>query len=52
MRKLSLSKETLVELSTQELSEVVGASGVSCLSQLLCQPQSDFQECMTGVRCV
>jgi hypothetical protein len=52
MRKLNLKKETLVELSTQELKDVVGASGVSCLSAWICQPQSDFQECITGVRCV
>jgi hypothetical protein len=45
MRKLTLAKETLVELSTQELAHVVGASGVSCLSAWICQ------ECITGNRC-
>jgi hypothetical protein len=51
MRKLSIKKETVVELSTQELAEVVGGSGVSC-AQALCLPQSDFAECITGVRCL
>jgi hypothetical protein len=51
MRKLTLTKETLVELSTQELTDVVGASGVSC-NPALCLPNSDFAECITGIGCL
>jgi hypothetical protein len=51
MRKLSLKKETLAELSPVELGNVVGAmSGLSCPAAI-CN-NSDFVECMTGVRCV
>ena len=47
MRRLSLRKETLVELATCELDSVVGASGLTCLN---CN--SDFQQCITGLRCL
>jgi hypothetical protein len=53
VRSLKLSKETLTELSTADLAGVVGGQAVtnnSCLT--LCQPQSDFQECLTGLQCV
>ena len=50
MRSLSLRKETLTELSGTELAAVVGAlSGYSCA---ICQPPSDFQECLTGLQCL
>lgn len=47
MRKLTLSKETLVELSTEELDSVAGGSGLSCIN---CA--SDFQQCLTGRPCL
>lgn len=47
MRKLALKKEHLAELTTTELGQVAGGSGLSCL---MCA--SDFQECITGLRCV
>ena len=50
MRKLSLKKDTLAELTNEELDVVVGASGLSCVSNMICQ--SDFQQCMTGLGCV
>jgi hypothetical protein len=46
-RKLSLKKDTLVELTTEELDRVAGASGLTCIN---CN--SDFQECITGLRCI
>ena len=47
MRKLSLKKETLAELTSSELAGVAGGSGLSCVN---CA--SDFQQCITGVGCV
>lgn len=47
MRKLTLKKETVVELTSEELDSVVGASGLSCLN---CG--SDFQQCLTGLPCL
>ena len=51
-RKLSLRKETLVELVTEELSLVAAASGPSCSPNLcvtVCTScASDFQQCYTG----
>jgi hypothetical protein len=55
MRKLNLKKETLVELSSTELTGVVGgATGrASCvIKDCIGQPHSDFQQCITGVGCV
>jgi hypothetical protein len=50
VRSLKLSKETLTELTTGDLAGVVGgASGASCAPAC---PQSDFMECLTGLRCV
>lgn len=50
MRSLTLTKETLTELSTADLAGVVGGlSGYSCLQAC---PHSDFQECLTGLQCV
>ena len=45
-RSLSLKKESLTDLTTEELDLVVGASGLSC--NVLCLPPSDFMECTTG----
>ena len=44
--KLSLKKDVLTELTSEELGALVGASGVSCAT-LLCisNPCSDFREC-------
>jgi hypothetical protein len=54
MRKLSLKKETLAELSTAELTSVVGgATGrATCAVKDCLVPHSDFQQCITGVGCV
>lgn len=49
MRKLTLKKETVTELTSDQLDQVAGGSGLSCF---LCQPQSDFQECITGLPCL
>jgi hypothetical protein len=46
-RKLSLKKETLAELTTSELAGVAGGSGLTCIN---CN--SDFQQCLTGLRCI
>jgi hypothetical protein len=46
-RKLTLKKDTLAELSTDELGSVAGASGVTCVN---CNSQ--LQQCATQVRCV
>jgi hypothetical protein len=46
-RTLSLKKDTLVELTTEELGSIAGASGLTCVN---CN--SDFQQCLTGVRCL
>jgi hypothetical protein len=53
MRKLNLKKETLVELSSLELTSVVGgATGRhSCAVKDCLVPQSDFQQCITGSQC-
>ena len=55
-RKLTLRRETLTELLPHDLDQVVGASGVSCnpaLCLTLCSScASDFQECMTGLKCL
>lgn len=50
MRKLSLKKDTLTELSTEDLDGVVGGSGLSCISNMICS--SDFQQCITGLGCL
>lgn len=50
MRKLSLKKDTLAELTSEELDVVVGASGLACVSNMICQ--SDFQQCITGLPCL
>ncbi|HWL35044.1 MAG TPA: hypothetical protein VNQ77_02515 [Frankiaceae bacterium] len=47
MRKLTLEKEHLVELTGEELDQVAGGSGLSCIN---CA--SDFQECITGLPCL
>ena len=47
MRKLTLKKEHLVELSAEELDQVAGGSGLSCIT---CA--SDFQQCITGLPCL
>ena len=47
MRKLTLKKETLVELTNEELNLVVGGSGLSCI-----HCASDFQQCITGIGCI
>jgi hypothetical protein len=51
MRTLALKKEMLAELTTDELSRVVGGqlSGVSC--NIACN-NSDFQQCLTGLNCI
>jgi hypothetical protein len=46
-RTLSLKKDTLVELTAEELDQVAGASGLTCVN---CN--SDFQQCLTGIRCL
>jgi nitrate/TMAO reductase-like tetraheme cytochrome c subunit len=48
MRTLSLKRETLAELSNEELDQVVGASGLTCFA---CH-NSDFMECITGLNCL
>jgi hypothetical protein len=48
-RKLSLKKDTLAELTTEELDLIAGASGLTCA---VCLPNSDFQQCITGVGCI
>jgi hypothetical protein len=50
MRKLSLKKETVAELTADELDQVAGGSGLSC--NVLCAPPSDFMECITGLNCL
>lgn len=55
-RKLTLKKETVVELTTAELGHVAaGAQTTNCGgSALTCQGpcHSDFMECITGLRCL
>jgi hypothetical protein len=46
-RTLRLTKETLVELSTDELAGVAGASGLTCVN---CNSQ--LQQCATQVQCI
>jgi hypothetical protein len=49
MRKLSLKKETLVELSPTELDSIVGAQAITKQSQCFC---SDFASCFpTAYNC-
>ncbi|HEV2891751.1 MAG TPA: class I lanthipeptide [Frankiaceae bacterium] len=56
MRKLSLNKETLAELTDVELGAVAGgAITPNCPNNTLtCAGgcNSDFQQCITGVRCL
>lgn len=56
MRKLTLSKETLAELTATELVEVVAGATTNCPANtaLTCAGacHSDFQECLTGLRCL
>lgn len=56
MRKLSLSKETLTQLTDSELSGVAGgAITPQCPhNTLTCAGgcNSDFQQCITGVGCL
>jgi hypothetical protein len=50
MRNLRLRKETLAELSTAELTSVVGGiSGATCPVKQCLTNNSDFQECITGL---
>lgn len=55
-RKLSLRKETVVELTTADLGSVAaGAQTTNCTaSALTCDGpcHSDFMECITGLRCL
>ena len=55
-RKLSLKKETLVELTVNELGSVAGGATTTCntTSALTCDGpcHSDFMECITGLRCL
>jgi hypothetical protein len=49
MRALRLRRETLAELTTDDLGHVVGGlSGASC--QNVCG--SDVQQCLTGIVCL
>lgn len=48
MRKLSLKKETLADLSADELDRVVGGLGVTQNSQCFC---SDFAACFPTYDC-
>jgi len=56
MRKLSLSKETLTQLTDNELTSVAGgAITPNCPNNTLtCAGgcNSDFQQCITGVGCL
>jgi hypothetical protein len=56
MRKLSLSKETLAELTAAELVEVAAGATTNCPANtaLTCAGpcHSDFAECITGFRCL
>lgn len=56
MRKLSLSKETLTELTDSELTGVNGAAITPACphNTLTCAGgcNSDFQQCITGVGCL
>jgi hypothetical protein len=47
-RTLSLKREALAELTTDELGSVAGASGLTCA---VCLPQSDFAKCLPTDRC-
>jgi hypothetical protein len=51
-RSLRLSKETLHELTTGDLADVVGASGLSCGPICLSNPCSDFKECFSAPGCL
>jgi hypothetical protein len=49
-RTLALKRESLTELTGEELDRVVGAlSGVTCV---VCLPQSDLVQCVPTNRCV
>ncbi len=50
-RKLTLKKETLAELGTDDLAQVVGGQDISRLSGCV-QCGSDFQACTPTNRCV
>jgi hypothetical protein len=50
MRNLRLDKETLAELTTVELTSVVGGiSGTTCPVKQCLTNNSDFVECVTGL---
>jgi natural product precursor len=49
MRKLTLNKESLSELSTAELDQVVGGNAVTNQTNCYC---SDFAACLPTSRCV
>lgn len=55
-RRLTLRRETLTELVSDDLSHVVAGSGVSCVPALCltgCSScASDFQQCITGIGCL
>ena len=48
MRKLSLRKETLAELTGEELNNVVGAAQDVTKVSCIC---SDFAQCLPSYRC-
>lgn len=55
MRKLSLTKETLADLTDTELGAVAGGATTNCPhNTLTCAGgcNSDFQQCITGVGCL
>ena len=55
MRKLTLSKETLAELTATELVAVAGGATTNCPhNTLTCAGgcHSDFQQCLTGLPCL
>ncbi len=47
MRKLTLRKETLTQLTDAELAEVVGASGALCLTDPCITPPVTGLWCLT-----
>jgi hypothetical protein len=53
VKRLTLKRETLADLTAAELGSVAGASGVSC-NTVVCysNPCSDFMECITGLHCL
>lgn len=56
VRKLTLKKETVVELTNRELGSVAGGATTTCNtgSYLTCNGpcDSDFQQCLTGLHCL